>query len=265
MEALARTNAAEQSTVRCRALLIMGQLSCFMGTYTEARGYLEQSVAAARDLADTKLLVAGLQHLGMACHGQGEAILARKYLEEALGLAQALQDKHELVGACNALAQLYRAEGEPDSAIPLYEKVVVLARELGDNENIAIGLLNLAIVFIGRGTPAPASQMLLEVLKIAEQIGSMPALQSAFEVSAGLWASSERWRLAGRFFGAAEALAQRTGLHRDPSDEKFIAPLIAKAQLAAGATSFAVAVAAGRQLTHQQAMLELQEALVAER
>jgi hypothetical protein len=97
--------------------------------------------------------------------------------------------------------------------------------------------------------------MLLEALAIAEEIGSRPAGQSVLEVSAGLGAVGGDWPRVALFFGAAEAQAAQTGLHRDPADEGFLAPLIAKAQAALGAEAFSVAEAAGGALAYEQAII----------
>jgi tetratricopeptide (TPR) repeat protein len=194
--------------------------------------------------------------LAMASLGQGDRATARGHLEEALALARELGNKRQLAAALNGLAQVHRVEGDLDTAEPLYEQMLALARELGDREIIAIGLLNLAMVSIGRGAGDRARGMLLEVLAMAEEIGSKPAGESLLEVSAGLGAMREQWERAARFFGAAEAQTGQTGLHRDPADEAFLAPLIAKAREALGAAEFAAAESAGRALAYDEAMAE---------
>ena len=50
--------------------------------------------------------------------------------------------------------------------------------------------------------------------------------------------SREAWDNAARFFGAAEAQAERAGLRRDAADEAFLAPLMAKASKRSATTSF---------------------------
>ena len=256
VEALARGRGHENGLARCRGLCDAGQLCCFMGRYPEAQGFLEESLAIARECGERKRILAALQPLGMALFGQGDLAAARRSLEEAIALARDLGDKRELAAANNGLAQLHRVVGELDPAEPLYVSVVTLARELGDRETIAIGLLNLAMVSIGRGSADRARGMLLEVLAIADEIGSKQAGQSALEVSAGLEASFENWERAARLFGVAEAQIEQTGLHRDPADEAFLAPLVAKARDALGATAFAAAERAGRTLSYEQAMDE---------
>jgi tetratricopeptide (TPR) repeat protein len=227
-----------------------------MGRYAEARGYLLESLAIARAIGDKRRIAAVLQPLGLAFQGLGDLPAARIYLEEALALAQKLGNKRDVAAAVNALAQLFRLEGNLHAAEPLYEDLLAFGRDLGDRELIAIGLLNLSMVSIGKRSGDRAQEMLCQALGIAKEIGSKPAGQSVLEVSAGLSALREDWQRAALFFGAAEAQAEHTGLHRDPADEAFLTPLIGKARRALGA-AYAVAEADGRALSYEQAMLEL--------
>ena len=112
------------------------------------------------------------------------------------------------------------------------------------------------MVSVGRASQDRPRKMLLDVLAIAEEIGSKPAGQSVLEVSAGLAASGQDWPNAALFFGAAEAQAGRTGLHRDPADEAFLAPLIAKARTVLGTEAFAVAEANGHALGYEEAIAQ---------
>ena len=171
-------------------------------------------------------------------------------------MARELGNKRELATALNVLAAIHRVEGRLDVAEPLYENVVALARELGDRESIAIGLLNLAMASIGRGSSDRARELLLEALAIAEEIGSKQTGQSVLEVSAGLAALRKEWRYAARFYGAAEAQAEQTGLRRDPADEAFLLPLVANARAALNEFDFAEADAAGRALPYGSALVE---------
>ncbi len=256
VDALAHPGAQAHTPARCRGLFDAGQAYCFMGRYGEATECLEESLAIARNLGDQERDAAVLQLLGMASLGQGELAKAKRYLEEALIRARQQGNKRELAAAMNGLAQYHRVVGELDAAEPLYEDVVVLAGELGDRESVAVGRLNLAMVSTSRGADTRARQTLLDVLAIAEEIGSKPAGQSVLEVSAGLAASCNDWVRAARFFGAAEAQVGQTGLHRDPADEAFLAPLVDTARKALGAKSFAAAEADGRALSYDEAIRE---------
>ena len=256
VEALARAGAEERNLARCGGLFDAGQIGVLIGHYAEARGYLEESLAIAREIGDVRRIAMALQPLGIACLGQGDMAPARAHLQEALTMAQALGNQREIAAALNVLAQLLRVEGELDAAEPLYRQGLALARELQDRESIAIGLLNLAMVSIDRGCGDDASPMLLEAFTIADEIGSKRTGQSALEVAAGLAALREKWEWTARFYGAAAAQAVQTGLHRDPADEAFLAPRIAQAREALAAPAFATAEATGLALVYEDAMDE---------
>lgn len=250
-EALAREGAEERDLARCRALFVAGQFSSHMGRYAEAQQYLEESLAIAREIGDNRRVAGALQPLGWAHLGQGHHATARRCLEEALVAANELGELREVAAATNALAQLHRMEGDLGAAEPLYEKVLALARKLDDRESIAIAMLNLAIVAIGQRSDTKAREMLVAVMAILDEIGSKYIGQSLLEVSAGLAVLRREWQRAARLYGAAEALAAATGLHRDPADEAFLSPLVAKAQTSLGERTFAAAEAGGRAASYE--------------
>jgi predicted ATPase/class 3 adenylate cyclase len=256
VEALTREGAKSRSIARCRALHSAGQLGFFMGRYAEAQQYLEESLSIGRELGDKGRTAVVLQALGMASLGQGNVAMARGHLEEALAIARELGNKRELAAALNALAQLHRVEGALNAAEPLYEQALELARDLEDRESIAIGLLNLAMVSIARSSGDRAQEMLLDALVIADDIGSKRAGQSVLEVSAGLAALRAEWQRAARLYGVAQAQMEQAGLHRDPADEAFVAPLIAQARQALGTAAFATAEIAGHALAYEEGMVD---------
>jgi predicted ATPase len=256
VEALSRAREGERDGPRCRALFDAGQLAYFMGRYAEARRYLEESLAIARELGDPLRVAKPLQPLGGACLGLGDMETARAHLEEALALARQVGDKRETAAALNALAQLYRVEGALDTAELLFESMIALARELGDKETISIGLLNRAMIAVCREAAATAASLLLEVLANNDEVHSKAAGQSVLEASAGLAALRRESQRGARLYGAAEAQSALTGLHRDPADESFLAPRVAAMRKAMAPEDFAAAEAAGRALGYDEALAE---------
>ena len=67
----------------------------------------------------------------------------------------------------------------------------------------------------------------------------------------------EEWARSARCFGIAEAHAQRTGIHRDPADEAFLAPRIQAAREALGSDCFVAAETAGRALSYESGIEEV--------
>ena len=240
-----------------QALQVTAALLVSAKRVDEAQPYLEQCLAIARDLDDKVSSSAVLQPLGLALLGRGEFAAARRHLQEGLALAEELGNPREIAGALNALAQTARAEGDFVTAEPLYARVLDIAHRTGELDIIAVSLLNLAMVATARNANEDARAMLGKVLEIVDDSGLKPAAQSLLEVSAGLAAAQGEWLHAARFFGAAEAQTAETGLHRDPADEAFLAPFMARARDRLGAAAFAQADAAGRTLAFDEAMTEL--------
>jgi len=89
--------------------------------------------------------------------------------------------------------------------------------------------------------------------------GSKPAGQGALEVSAGLAAVSGQWTQAARMFGAADAHMMSTAIHRDPTDEAFLAPLMDSTRRALGAQGYRDASEGGGSLEYADAIHEARD------
>ena len=256
-DALKRRDAQARNLERSRGLFDAGQLSFFMGRYRESQLYLEESLEIARQLGDRRRMAAALQPLTGALLAQGERAGAWRYCHEALALAEQTGAPRELAGALISVGQLHRLEGNLDQAEPLYEKALALGRERGDGELIAVSFLNLAMAAAGRGARDRARQMLVEVLAVVEEIGSKPAAQGLLEVSAGVAALRAEWETAARFYGAAEAQAEQTGIRRDAADSAFLDAAVETARASLGSTAFAAAEQAGRALAYDEAIAQV--------
>ena len=81
-----------------------------------------------------------------------------------------------------------------------------------------------------------------------------PAGQSVLDVCAGMAALDEDHARAARFYGAAEANASDSGIHRDSADEAFLAPLVARSRDALDAAAFSAAEQEGRALGYDAAI-----------
>jgi len=256
VEALAHTDAQSRNLSRCHGLFNAGQVCYFMGDYDRSIEYLREALTIAHELHEHARIEACLELLGLSSLGRGDATAARGYLEEAVVQARAQGNRRDIAAAMNSLAQFHRAAGDFDAAQPLYEGALGLALDNGDVDIVAIAKLNLAMVAVCQGATDRARSLLLDAIAIARDVGSRPTGQSAIEVTAGMAASIERWEPSARFFGAAEAQSVETGLHRDPADEAYLAPLVARARVALGAERYGIAEAAGRSLAYEAALRE---------
>jgi tetratricopeptide (TPR) repeat protein len=202
-------------------------------------------------------MAAGVLHvLALASIGEGDIPAARLQCEEALEIARQLGDERRIAMASNGLGHIYRLEGHLDEAERNYGISEALSRKIGDCEMEASVLLNLAMVAIQKGDDARAAGLLGDVLDIASRSGSRQALQGALDVTAGLAASRGEWERAARSIGVADHHMQETGFRRDPADQAFLAPWMAKTLAALGQEEFARHETAGRQVAFSDASSE---------
>ncbi len=246
LDTIASGHAMSATIARSRALWVVGQICAHMGRYREAQAYLEESLSIARSAGDRHTVAGVLHVLALAMIGQGDAAAARRLCEETLDIARDMGDERRMVMASNALAQLHRLDGQLDRAEDLYLEAAALSRKLGDRVTEAIVMLNLAMVAVGKSNDPRATDLLCQVLAITGETGARQALQSAFEVAAGLAASRGDWERAARLFGTAERHMQVTEYRRDPADEAFLSSWIAKTRAALGDARFKAVETAGR-------------------
>ena len=83
--------------------------------------------------------------------------------------------------------------------------------------------------------------------------------EDVLEVTAGLASARLEYAMAARFYGAAMARMQGSGSQREPVDEAFVAPLMAKAEAALGPAAFAEAQAQGWALKPDAAIADVKQ------
>jgi predicted ATPase/class 3 adenylate cyclase len=262
-EALARISTGERSFLRCRGLADVGQFCGFMGRQTEAQRYLEESLSIARERGDQDRVAAALQSLGYAYQAAGDFERAQQLFDEAVEVARSVGEPRQLASALVCLGQLLRQRRDLAAAERHYKEATEIARGLGDQESVAIGQLNLAMVAIEQGNVEGARSPLAEALAIASDTDSQLVRQAVLDIIAGLSSELASHAVCARFFGAAEALHERSGFRRDGADNEFLMPRIERSRAALGAESFARDQAAGAVWSNEESMQQAASALAA--
>ena len=144
-----RARARSSATLRAAAPSSTPASSArWMGRYAEAQGYLQESLAIARELGDMpQCRRRRFNRLALAALGLGNVRRGAGVSGGGAGVGARGVGTSARSPPCSTRWRRFIApQGELDAAEPLYENVLALARELGDREIIAIGLLNLAMV-----------------------------------------------------------------------------------------------------------------------
>ncbi|HTQ00796.1 MAG TPA: tetratricopeptide repeat protein [Casimicrobiaceae bacterium] len=258
LKALGRPGAQTRNVARSQTLSALGVYATSMGREREALGYLNESLAIARELGDHARVAITLQPLGRTYLALGMIDDARAHLTEALTLAENGGNRRETLAALSNMVQLHRVEGDLGSALTLSERCLEIARGLTDPDSLFIGLINHAMILILTGAaPAQAREIAKEATAVFES-GSRLHGQSLLEVTAGLAAAERDWGAAARFYGVAQRESEYSGLKRDPADEAFLAAQMKPVRAELG-DAFESAVDGGRAVAFAHALAEARE------
>ena len=260
--ALARAGADVDARLHCDARLTLGQFLFFLGRYEEALQQAAQGLALARGIGTAELTCVALNHRAQAFLATGQPSCAIADYREACEIARGVGRRTTLCGALNGLAEVHRGLGNFAAAAQFYEEAVSVGRDLQSPGSIAPPLCNLVRVLITVGALERARSLLLESSTIVASAGLKAMGEQVLEVAAGLAAVQGEPLRAARFYGASQALLQAAGRQREPVDEAFIAPLMARSQASMAHDMFAAAQTAGHELGFESSLGEVRQWLV---
>ena len=254
--ALALPGAAGPTRLRARVLAQLPWMSIPLGRYAEAQAQARASLEIASAIGADDCATNAMRMLGISTYMCGDVESALSHCEAALAIAERLDDPRPRQAALMALAEIHRHAGRIDRAEPLYEESLAIARASGDRINISLNLVNLAMVRVSRSKLEQARELLAEVLTVVEESGVRTTGQVALDVCSALAAARGEWTTAARIYGASESHRLRLGSQREPVDDAFLAPHLARTREALGAPAFAAAEAGGRAVVYEEALAE---------
>jgi predicted ATPase len=272
----------------------LGRLALFQGDYDAARVLFEESLAKQRELEDENGIAFSLANLGNVAHGEGryedaERLLeqgvkgfrkagnawgamivqsalgwvawaggnhlrARSLLEESLEAARLVGDRRAEAGALTSLATLALERGDGVQARNLLEEGVDIQRRLGDTWTLAKSVTNLGEIAFRQGDYPKAKALFVEGLEIRSRAGDRPGIRESLVHLARLAAAEEQFALAVRLLGAARTLQRTIGRHLQPDVRTDIDSELAAVRTMLGEEAFSVALAAGAEMTTEQAV-----------
>ena len=254
--ALAHDRAALATPARAGTLLALARISGFRGRHEEALGFAQQALAVARQLGAPLGLAWALNAEGSALESLGRFEPALRAKAEALELARALDDGVLLFTLLNNIASHQQRAGQLDVAERCYREALGLARRHAGRVGNVVVLDNLVRTLVARGELDEARQFAIECLPLARQEKVSVDLLDAV---VGLASRRGEHAVAARFWGASDRQLLAWGYRHEPGEIEHLAPLLAQSRRELGDEAFAAAEAAGRALSFEQAMLELEQ------
>ena len=275
-----------------------GTLALSQGRFDDARGRLQEAVAAAREAAEPSCEAAALSALGRRavlvaasdaaalCEAAlstarrvGDPILVADALLTFAGAYERAEDLERAGALAGEALELYREVGDPYGAAwalaeqGWYDMVhgrleqseqrlgeaLELRRRHGDDRRLVEPLIDYAWLLLARADPEGARRGFLDCLALARQVGDQFNVGEALAGLSTHAALERRWVDAVLLAGASEALHEQIGAPPWESVTAIQTRALADAQDALG-DRYAVCFAEGRELSAEDVVARIQTA-----
>jgi non-specific serine/threonine protein kinase len=240
--------------VRVGVLEAAGSLAVELGNHQRAIAFHQEAVALGRDLEFSAPTAWSLQQLALLAFLEGDVEQGDDWLAQSLDLFYEMGEEGGMAFALLIQGFQARYRGDHERAQALLRVSLHSLQGIRDTVGTVHALRGLAALAQQRGELEAATAYLQEAVRLANEQGGKLQLPLCLEGLAGVAAAQALPERAARLFGASEALRQATGsepffLDQSDYEQTFLAT---RARL--GDTAFEAAVAAGREMTLEQAV-----------
>jgi non-specific serine/threonine protein kinase len=238
----------------CAAIRTLAIVARDQGEHGTARSLARQAVDEARELGLERDLALALSCLARVEFFAGDNRASLALHREALAHLEPHGSPGELAGERLFFAWCHVADSEYENAAPLFEGALDTARELDDRWMSALALGGLVRVAASRGDVALAAD------RAAEAIGHCAVIAEPFLAAMCLVGLADALRpgvRTARLLGAADSLRTRVGANWPLLLAKEYRRAIEAAREALTPDRFAVAFTAGRSMSLEAAIAEV--------
>jgi predicted ATPase/class 3 adenylate cyclase len=214
---------------------------------------LDRSLALWRDLGHREHQARELNSLGITRSRVGDLAAARSLLEESVAICREVGNGRRLAAALTNLGQTESLAGNLDRATQVLQEALALDQQRADAYGVAMDQQSLAVVSLRAGRVREASDLVSTMLDYVIGSGDTEFVASALELSACIAAADLDCPRAARLAGAVEALRQRAGMPVPAPDAALLELFLAPARAACAPQAWEAELAAGRELTEQEA------------
>ena len=148
------------------ALLTLGEIRSSQGLHDSALECIEESVDLRRELGDSLLVNNAVHNLGWVAFLAGDYARSRTAFDESLRGAREIGDALHTAEALRMLGELDLFEGDVDTAEERIRESLVICTELESDPDRAASLTALGGVEALRGRPDEAAQLFAEALAL---------------------------------------------------------------------------------------------------
>jgi predicted ATPase/transcriptional regulator with XRE-family HTH domain/Tfp pilus assembly protein PilF len=232
----------------------LGNVAYQQGDYAQAATLFAESLALRRELGDRQGIARLLNNLGGVAYKQGNFAQAIALQEDALALERALGDTYSVAALLNNLGEVVCLQGDYARAATLFAESLALKRELDDREGVVYSLHSLATVVYLQGDYERSCTLLREAILLSQEIEARGLLPDALEILAWVIGAQGQLDRAARLGGAAEIQRDVLGVPLPPEQRADHERAVRDMRATLDEAAFAVAWAAGRALSLDQAV-----------
>lgn len=238
----------------CQSLLLLAWVDREQGRYDDARERLARCGALASSEGAEGFEAEVLAERGSLAAAEGRRAEAVAAYEAALDLARRLGRVFPITSALGGLGELASVAGQHSRARARLEQALESARASGDVLWIACSLNRLGAALARAGNPADARTVYQEALAMAHRADMPVHLVVSLEGLARLEAAWGRDDTAARLWGHAETVRASLGAPLAPSERDDSASFLQRLETGLGEEALAMARAAGRTLSTDEAV-----------
>jgi tetratricopeptide (TPR) repeat protein len=220
-EALAAARQLQDRSMEGAHLGNLGLAYAALGENRRAIEHYEQRLVIAHEIGDRRGEGSALMNMGNAFYNLGEYRRAVEFHEQALNVFHEIGDRRGEGNALGNLGNAYADLGESRRAIEYYEQVLVITREIGDRRGEGNALGNLGIAYYDLGESRRAIEHYEQRLVIAREIGDRRGEGHALGNLGLAYATLGENRRAIEYYEQVLAIARKIGDRRVEGNAQF--------------------------------------------
>jgi non-specific serine/threonine protein kinase len=248
-EALGRPGAQARTMARAAALCSLAQHFDSQWKMREVKAPVEEALSIAREHGDRDWIFRALRCNAFATAWLGEPARALACADEAIATSRG-SPREALALAVKG--EVLRAAGRYAEALEASE-AALRALEDGPNANRAPILLEVARCALALGDLQRSREFITRSTQALSEFPTAVQACWCIQVASNLAAASERWEVAARLQGSADAIIDKVGGRRHGFEDAHGAALRERAKAALDPRAYAAAYDAGYRLAEEQA------------
>jgi class 3 adenylate cyclase/tetratricopeptide (TPR) repeat protein len=159
----------------------------FLGNYTQALGYYDQSLSLYEKLGDQKRIASLLNNFGAVYGEQRNHPRALDYYLRSLHIREEIGDSLGVAMSLNNIGNVYIDQNDFVKSLEYHSECLRFRKKIGDKRGIAGSLGNIGIVYKNKGDYAKALDFSEQSLKLYIEVGDLRGVAMTLNTSGAVF------------------------------------------------------------------------------